>query len=62
MTLLQRTAGRCLCSQSRTGSLLRKDQAVTSERAREAVFVFSLELGDWVLLGLLCSAQSCPKG
>lgn len=61
MLLLQRTARQCLCSQSRPGSLLRQAQAVTSEQAREAFFVFPLELGDWVLLGLLCSAQSCPK-
>lgn len=64
MTLLQRTAGQCLCSQSRTGNLLRKDQAVPSEQAREAFFVFPLELGDWVLLGLLCmlSPVSRAKG
>lgn len=64
MTLLQRTAGQCLCSQSRTGNLLRKDQAVPSEQAREAFFVFPLELGDWALLGLLCmlSPVSRAKG
>ena len=44
--------------------MLRKDQAVPSEQAREAFFVFPLELGDWVLLGLLCmlSPVSRAKG